>query len=70
MLLCLCWQNYTCSHLKVKETDELVLAIEGENLVTKQPLDFEEWPYLTVTVTCRGLDVKGDETQVDGELTV
>ena len=54
----------------MKETDELVLAIEGENLVTKQPLDFEEWPYLTVTLTCRGLDVKGDETQVDGELTV
>ena len=56
--------------MKVKETDELVLAIEGKNLVTKQELDYEVRPYLTVTLTCTGLDVKGNEAQVDGEITV
>ncbi|KAL8601316.1 hypothetical protein ACOMHN_054610 [Nucella lapillus] len=62
--------NYTCSGLKVKETKKPVLAIEGNNLVTKQPLDFETLPSLTATLNCSGLDMKGQKFTVSGEIKV
>ncbi|XP_076442794.1 protocadherin-16-like [Babylonia areolata] len=62
--------TYNCAGLKVLETEEVVLAIEGKNLVTKQPLDFESLPRLTATLTCTGHDMKDQEFTVDGEITV
>ncbi|KAK7104975.1 hypothetical protein V1264_019607 [Littorina saxatilis] len=64
------FQTFTCSDLAVNETKEAVLAIEGMNLVTKQPLDFEIHPFLTVTLSCTGRDLKGNEISVAGELKI